>query len=296
MKTNGKQRPQGVYCAFDLATSDSTRSNGEPRSRIARATLTDVGSGPAHDGGMLTSSDYAAAIEPARQRFAEDASVKALFSGELDRPTFFATLLYFNALGIAMTQPVEQWIHKSGVRCEEIGMTALGRALKKSSKLEADHHLMMITDATFLVGEWNREYPNFPLRAESLLATPRTRGVDWYCAIHEEYLAGPTPYVQVSFMQEIERLADSYGSLFVESTKRVLGDVVAQGLSFIHFHIENDVGHAALSHKLLDDVLRERPNALPDLVVTGEKAIDSYRLFLSDAVELGRTLVASMSR
>ena len=249
-----------------------------------------------HDGCMLTSTDYAAAIEPARQRFAADPAVNALFSGELDRQTFLATLLYFNALGVAMTEPVEKWIHKSGVRCEEIGMTALGRALKKSSKLEADHHLMMITDARFLVAEWNREFPAFPLTADSVLATPRTRGVDWYCAIHEEYLAGPIPYVQVSFMQEIERLADSYGSRFVVSTKRVLGDAFSQGLTFIHFHITNDVGHAALSHKLLDDVLRERPDSLPELVATGEKAIDSYRLFLADAVRLGQALVASMGR
>jgi hypothetical protein len=245
---------------------------------------------------MLTSIDYAAAIEPARQRFAEDPFVNALFSGELERPTFLATLLYFNALGVPMTAPVEKWIHKSGVRCEEIGMTSLGRALRKSSKLEADHHLMMITDAHFLVGEWNREFPEFELRAETLLATPRTRGVDWYCAIHEEYLAGPIPYVQVSFMQEIERLADGYGSRFVESTRRILGPTAAQGLSFIDFHITNDVGHAALSHKLLDDVLRERPDSLPHLVATGEKAIDSYRLFLSDAVGLGRALVQGMTQ
>lgn len=245
---------------------------------------------------MLTSNDYVTAVTPARQRFAEDPAVKALFSGELDRPTFFATLLYFNALGIPMTQPVEQWIHKSGVRCEEIGMPALGRALKKSAKLEADHHLMMITDAHFLVGQWNRELPLFPLRAETLLATPRTRGVDWYCAIHEEYLAGPTPYVQVAFMQEIERLADSFGSQFVASAQRILGEGVAEGLSFVRFHITNDVGHAALSHKLLDDVLRERPDALGDLATIGEKAIDSYRLFLADAVGLGRGLVSSMNR
>lgn len=245
---------------------------------------------------MLSSTDYTAAIEPARRRFAEDEFVKALFGGELDRPTFLATLLHFNALGIPMTAPVEKWIHKSGVRCEEIGMAALGRALKKSSKLEADHHLMMITDLDFLVSRWNVEYPAFPLRAEAVLATPRTRGVDWYCAIHEEYLAGPKPYVQVSFMQEIERLAESYGALFVASTIRILGPEAAKGLSFVDFHITNDVGHAALSHKLLDDVLRERPESLADLVATGEKAIDSYRLFLSDAVGLGRALVAGMSR
>jgi hypothetical protein len=245
---------------------------------------------------MFTSLDYASAIEPARQRFAEDRAVKAIFDGTLDRPTFFATLLYFNALGVAMTQPVEQWIHKSGVRCEEIGMPALGRALKKSSKLEADHHLMMITDATFLVDSWNREFSLFPLRVETVLATPPTRGVDWYCAIHEEYLAGPIPYVQVSFMQEIERLADSYGARFVASAQRILGEEVSEGLSFIRFHIENDVGHAALSHKLLDDVLRERPGSLNELVATGEKAIDSYRLFLADALGLGIALVASMNR
>jgi hypothetical protein len=245
---------------------------------------------------MLTSTDYTVAITPARERFSEDPFVRALFSGELDRPTFLATLLYFNALGVTMTQPVEKWIYKSGVRCEEIGMAALGRALKKSSKLEADHHLMMITDAHFLVGEWNREFPAFPLRAETLLATPPTRGVEWYCAIHEEYLAGPAPYVQVSFMQEIERLAETYGTRFVESTKRVLGPTASQGLSFIHFHITNDVGHAALSHKLLDDVLRERPESLSELAQTGEKAIDSYRLFLADAVGLGRALVQAMGR
>lgn len=245
---------------------------------------------------MLTSNDYTKAIEPARQRFAADPAVTAIFDGKLDRSTFFATLLYFNALGITMTQPVEAWIHKSGVRCEEIGMLALGRALKKSSKLESDHHLMMIADAKFLVAAWNREFPLFPLRVETILSTPATRGVDWYCAIHEEYLAGPIPYVQVSFMQEIERLADSYGTRFVDSAQRLLGDDVAEGLSFVRFHIENDVGHAALSHKLLDDVLRERPDSLSELVATGEKAIESYRLFLNDALRLGGTLAASMTR
>jgi hypothetical protein len=119
--------------------------------------------------------------------------------------------------------------------------------------------------------------------------------VDWYGAIHEAYLAGPTPYVQVAFMQEIERLADGYGTRFVESTKRILGASAVQGLSFIHFHITNDVGHAALSNKLLDDVLREQPQSLPSLVATGEKAIDSYRLFLADAVGLGRKLAQNMS-
>lgn len=244
---------------------------------------------------MLTSTDYNVAITPARQRFADDASVKALFAGELDRPTFLASLLYFNALGIVMTAPVEKWIYKAGVRCKEIGMSALGRALEKSSKLESDHHLMMIADAHFLVEQWNREYPAFPLRAETVLATPPTRGVDWYCAVHEEYLAGPKPYVQVSFMQEIERLAEGYGPRFVESTIRILGPEATKGLSFIHFHVTNDIAHAALSHKLLDDVLRERPDSLADLVATGEKAIDSYRLFLSEAIGLGRALVAGMS-
>ncbi|NOU30046.1 MAG: hypothetical protein HOO96_19250 [Polyangiaceae bacterium] len=245
---------------------------------------------------MPSSHDYVAAINPARKRFEDDPSVRAIFGGELDRTTFLATLLYFNALGIAMTEPVERWIMKSGVRCKEIGMPALGRALEKSSKLEAAHHRMMIDDATFLVGLWNHELPAFPLRVESILATPPTRGVDWYCAVHEEYLAGPMPFVQVAFMQEIERLAEGYGAMFVASAKRILGPGAAQGLSFVHFHIANDVGHAALSHKLLDDVLRERPDSLPQLVATGEKAIDSYRLFLADAVTLGRELVANMGR
>jgi hypothetical protein len=244
---------------------------------------------------MPTSIDYTRAIEPARQRFADDPFVRAVFSGELERPTFLATLLYFNALGVPMTEPVQRWIHKSGVRCKEIGLIAIGRALEKSAKLEADHHLMMITDAHYLVGEWNREFPDFQLRAEALLATPQTRGVDWYRAIHEEYLAGPTPYVQIAFMQEIERLAEAYGARFVESTKRVLGPDAAEGLSFIHFHIKNDVGHAALSHKLLDDVLAERPDSLGELVATGEKAIASYRLFLEDAVGRARALVQSMT-
>lgn len=194
-----------------------------------------------------------------------------------------------------MTEPVEGWIRKAGERCQEVGVTDIGRSLEKSSSLEKEHHLMMIDDVRFLVERWNRQHAPLQLDAAEILATPRTHGVKWYCAVHEELIAGPMPFAQIAFMQEIERLADTYGRRLVDGVRHLLGEEMTRGVSFIHFHIENDVAHAALSHRLLDNVLAQRPESFDELVRVGQKAIESYRMFLGESLILGRALVARVT-
>jgi hypothetical protein len=195
-----------------------------------------------------------------------------------------------------MTEPVQGWIRKAGERCQEVGVTDVGRSLEKSSVLEKEHHVMMIEDVRFLVAKWNLKYPLFPLSAQEILATPITHGVRWYCAVHEEFIAGPMPFAQVAFMQEIERLADTYGRQLVGGVRRLLGEEMTGGVTFIDFHIENDVSHAALSHRLLDNVLAQRPDSFEELIRVGEKAIASYQMFLGESLALGRALVARMAQ
>ena len=54
-----------------------------------------------------------------------------------------------------MTQPVEEWIRRAGVKCQKIGLSSLGKALIKHARHEAGHHRFMIADLWTLVDAWN---------------------------------------------------------------------------------------------------------------------------------------------
>src|SRR5580704_9551237 len=73
--------------------------------------------------------EYEARLAPARLRFDQHPAVAALFRERLEPATLEAFLIYFSALGVGMTEPVEGWIRRAGRRCQEVGLPKLAKAL-----------------------------------------------------------------------------------------------------------------------------------------------------------------------
>ncbi|MCA1850511.1 MAG: hypothetical protein LC672_05565, partial [Acidobacteria bacterium] len=98
---------------------------------------------------------YTPHLQAARTRFATSPTLLKILHPEIDEAALELFLIFFNALGVGMTRPVEDWIRRAGERCTEIGLGELGRALRAHAKQEAGHHLMMIEDTRRLVARWN---------------------------------------------------------------------------------------------------------------------------------------------
>jgi hypothetical protein len=233
---------------------------------------------------------YEPAIRPARVRFATGPAMSAFLDDDTD-PTFLELfLVHFSSLGVALTQPVEDWLVRAGKRCEEVGLPELGRALCSHAKAESGHHLMMIADTHALVARWNaRRSPS--LDADRLLARPPTRGGRMYRQVHENNIAGRTPFGQSAIEYEIEMLPVRFGPQLLERSRSVLGPDILPGLSFLQEHITLDVGHTRFNEMHLERLLRKNPDYLMPLVRTGEAALEAYSSFLHDCVQLARTQV-----
>src|ERR1700733_3857359 len=157
--------------------------------------------------------DYNQLMAQARERFEANSGLNAIRSS--NNPRFLeAFLLYFSAIGAQMTEPVESWIRRAADRCSALGLPELGEALTRHARAEAGHHLMMIADLRSLAGHWNLGHTP-PVDAEELLRLAPSYGASGYCLVHEENIAGNTPYAQIAIEYEIEQLPLRYGGLFV---------------------------------------------------------------------------------
>src|SRR5205085_8863457 len=87
---------------------------------------------------------YEAGVEPARRHFPKNSQIGMLLAPAIDPLVLERFFIHFCSLGVALTEPVEDWLVRSGRRCEEVGFAELGRALRAHSKAESGHHLMMI--------------------------------------------------------------------------------------------------------------------------------------------------------
>jgi hypothetical protein len=230
---------------------------------------------------------YEPAIRAARVQLATGPALSAFF--EVDAgPTFLELfLIHFSSLGVALTQPVENWLQRAGIRCEEIGLLELGRALRGHAKAESGHHLMMIADTHTLVARWNARRSPL-LDADRLLARALTRGGQMYHRVHEDNIAGPTPFGQIAIAYEIEMLPVLLGPQLLERSRSWLGTDILPGLSFLQEHITLDVGHTRFNEMHLETLLQENPNYLGPLVCAGEAALEAYATFLHDCVHLAR--------
>ena len=186
---------------------------------------------------MSSLSDYDDLLAPARKRFDESEAVRVLRSnGDAAFCEYF--LVYFCALGVHMTRPVEGWIRRAAARCTSMGLPRLGRTLAHHASAEADHHLLMIADLKSLAARCAS-----PLDVEALLARPPTLGVAHYCQLHEDNIRGATPFAQVAIEYEIEMLPLRYGALVVERAVKLLGADILSCLSFVTKHIALDSAH-----------------------------------------------------
>ena len=232
---------------------------------------------------------YETRIEAARQQFPHNPKLLAMLDPKVDPKVLEAFLIYFNALGVGMTEPVDTWITRAGNACKDKGLATVGEALCLHAKHEAGHHLMMIDDTKVLVDHWNQKYEP-KLDAEKLLAHPATNGIQQYVKLHEDVIAGETPFCQLAIELEIEGLSVSLGSSVIAHVKKILGNDVIQGLSFMEEHIAIDVSHTHFNEKQLDKLLAEHPEFLESLVVTGERALKIYSRFVNDCAELAEKL------
>ncbi len=242
---------------------------------------------------MDTIERYEEAIEPARSRFGSAPAVEKIMSSDVDPELMEAFCIFFCALGVGMTEPVEGWIRRAGERCAEVGCDELGTALCGHAKAEAGHHLMMMDDVRGLCARWNsRGRPR--LDPHELLALPRTESVERYRQLHEDVIAGPTPYAQIAVENEIEMLSVEYGPNVLANCTRHLGGQIASDLSFLVTHIDLDSGHTQFNRRQMRAFLETRPEAVDPLVAAGSAALDAYGDFIVDCVEHATALTVAV--
>jgi hypothetical protein len=227
---------------------------------------------------------YNELLRPAWERFETSHGFQAIQANS-DPRLLEAFLLYFSAIGSQMTEPVEGWIRRAASRCEELGFSDLAQALNRHAMAEAGHHLMMIADLRSLAAHWNsRRTPK--VDPDLLLCIEPKAGARSYCWVHEENIAGNTPYAQIAIEYEIEQLPLRYGGLFIARCLEIFGSEILSSLSFVTEHIDLDVGHTKFNAQQLAKFIDSHPESLPALVEAGSSALDAYAQFLTDCVAL----------
>jgi hypothetical protein len=236
---------------------------------------------------VLSSLDeYEQLLAPARERFAASPGIQAIQASS-EEAFLEAFLLHFCALGTQMTQPVERWIRRAAERCASTGLTDLARALKGHALAEAGHHRMMIADVKSLATRWNgRRTP--PVDAEELLNQLPTPGVLRYGRVHEENIAGDSPYAQVAIEYEIEMIPARYGELLIARCVDILGPEILSCLSFVRQHLELDAAHTRFNARSIAKLVQLSPSRIPALVAAGTAALDAYAQFLDDCAQLAK--------
>lgn len=237
---------------------------------------------------------YEPAIRPARMQFATSPALVFLAGPAVDAKFLELFLINFSSLGVALTDPVEDWIKRAAQRCEQVGQPELARALHAHSKAEAGHQLMMIEDTHKLAAKWNAHRKPH-LDANRLLARPAPPGGRMYQKLHEDTIAGDTPFAQIAIEYEIEQLPVQFGPPLLEKCRGLLGEAALANLSFLQEHIVLDVGHTKFNEQHLDRLLQRNPEFLPALVSAGAAALEAYATFLHDCVEITRRQVAEFA-
>jgi hypothetical protein len=232
-----------------------------------------------------TIRDYQKMLQPARERFASSVGIQGMINPQTEAQTLAAFLLHFSALSVPITEPVEGWINRAGESCSALGHGKIANALHKHSKAEAGHHQYHLNDFGNLISYWNARWSP-KLNKPDILAHQSTEGGERYCQIHEENIAGSTPYCQVAIEYEIELLPVQYGEKFVGNCVRLLGEEILACLSFVTSHVEFDVGHTKFNSHFLDNLIAEDPSRLVPLAEVGADALDAFSDHLTECWQL----------
>jgi hypothetical protein len=238
---------------------------------------------------------YEQGVAEARRTFADDPAIRLIQDRTIGVDHLEAFFIFFSALGVAMTEPVEGWIRRAGEACVRVGgpgTESLGVALQKHARAEADHHLLMIEDLRRLCAR--REAAGRPsYDPDVMLALDRPESVQRYRQMHEDVIAGPEPYAQIAIENEIEMLSVEIGPGLIANARELLGEDALEDLSFLTDHVELDAGHTKFNRRQMATFLDQRPEALDALVAAGIAALDAYRAFLGDCVSLAGAVPAA---
>lgn len=240
---------------------------------------------------MESIEEYEAGVRPAREAFASAPAVRRTVGADSSAELLEGFLIYYSALGVAMTEPVEGWIARAGERTAQVGPVDLGRALQGHAKAESGHHLLMIDDLRGLCARWNAS-GRPTMDPDELLATPWTDAVHRYRTLHEDVIVGDTPYAQIAIENEIEMLAVTWAPDVLANARRLCGGQIMDALSFLAEHVELDVGHTKFNRRQMAKFLDGRPEAVQPLIAAGTAALESYRDFVTDCVTLADSALA----
>ncbi len=234
---------------------------------------------------------YEPQISVARAEFSNNAAASTILDPNVDPKLLKAFLIYFNSLGVAMTEPVDNWIKRAGENCIKMGLTELGQALCLHAQHESGHHEMMINDTEVTIKHWNESHKPI-LNSQEVLAEPITEGVNEYIKLHENVIL-EAPFGQIAIEMEIERLSVIFGPSLINQCKKVLDPKFMNGLSFVKEHVAIDVSHTHFNEKHLNKLLNQYPEYSTKLVEIGNKALEAYAMFIDDCLSKAKILVAS---
>lgn len=251
------------------------------QTRRETITMIDIAHEPRSSANMSgLKNEYERCLIQARNRLGERQSLSMILDPRLEADLLDIFLVYFSALGVGMTEPVESWIKRAGERCREIGLSEIGSALIRHAKQEAGHHRLMIDDVHILARHWNQRRAVRPLDIQSLLSRSLPPAVAQYRSLHQRVIEGPAPFAQVAIEYEIEALSVRYGPALLRQCQRLLPTETLAGLSFLEEHVAIDTGHTQFNERQLERLLDERPQSLPDLIDAGVAALNAYGDFM----------------
>lgn len=153
---------------------------------------------------------------------------------------------------------------------------------------------MSIEDARALARRWNtRHAPE--LDADALVAQPPTEAMRQYRQVHDEAISGDLPLGQAAIEYEVGYLAVELVPRILANVKKVLGQETLDRLTFLPEHAAVDVGHTALNERMLEEVLRDQPEAGEPLAAFGARGLDCYLRFLADCMHAAQRSLNPLS-
>ena len=236
---------------------------------------------------------YEQKLTPARQAAINSDIADRILDPNLESDIVHLFWIYYNVLGVYMTEPVEDWINRAGEATINIGLESAGKELKKHARHEAGHQTMMQRDYTALIDYWNSNHER-KISLNDFPVNPLPKIVQDYVDLHEDNINGKTPYCQIAIQYEIESLAPILGPKQIEYTRQKCGEEVLNRLSFVCDHVEIDVAHTEFNYHLLKDFLADHPEALEPLINTGKKATLIYLKFFDHCMQQAKTLYSAM--
>ncbi|RYZ17799.1 MAG: hypothetical protein EOO70_00885 [Myxococcaceae bacterium] len=235
----------------------------------------------------LIETHYLPHVQEHRARLETDAVVRTLLSPDITPHVMERFLIEWSARGAYMTEPVDGWIRGAGERCIALGDEKVGRQLITHAKHEAGHHLMTIQDARVLVATWNTRHADV-LDADTLVAQAPTEAMRQYRQVHDEVITGDLPLGQAAIEYEVGYLAVMLVPRILANVRAVLGQKTLDTLTFLREHAEVDVGHTALNERMMEGLLRTRPEEGRRLAEYGTRGLDCYLRFLDDCMRVAQ--------